>query len=63
MRRAENFYVEAVSVVPPIIEWRGGDHRGGAPRNDERAERAAASPHGDAGIAQRMILVKSNREN
>ena len=43
--RAENLYVEAVSVVPPVVEGRGGDHGHAAPGTDECAERSAEAPH------------------
>jgi len=35
--RADDFYVEAVGGVPPVVERGGGDHGDAAPCGDERA--------------------------
>ncbi len=43
--RAENFHVEAVGVVPPIIERRGSEHGGAAPGGNEGAQGPAEFPH------------------
>src|SRR5262249_52430673 len=50
--RAKDLDVEAVGVVPPIVEGCGGEHGDAAPGGDEGAERAAETPEGDAGFAQ-----------
>ena len=59
VRRAEDFDVEAVGVVPPIVEGAGGDHGDGAPGADKGAEGSAETPHGDGVIAERRILLES----
>ena len=50
--RAEDFDVEAVGVVPPVIERRGGEHGGATPGGNEGAERPAEFPYADAGRRQ-----------
>jgi hypothetical protein len=37
VRRAQDLDVEAVGVVPPVVERRGGEHRAGAPHAHVRA--------------------------
>ena len=39
MRRAQDLDVEPVSVMPPVVEGRRGDHDEAAPRADESPER------------------------
>ena len=54
VRRADDLDVEAVRVVPPVVERRGDEHRDAAPGRDERAERAATAPRcGRSTSAQR----------
>src|SRR5690348_16205519 len=60
---AEDFDVEAVGVMPPVVEGRGSNHRDGAPGAEKRAERAAESPHGNGIGAKRGILAESGGEN
>ena len=59
VRRAEDFDVEAVGIVPPVVEGGGGDHADGAPGGNERAEWATESPNGNGVGAERRIFAKS----
>ena len=49
MWRTQNLHVQAVRVVPPIVERRGSQHRNTTPRCDERSQRSSKPPdfHGD----------------
>jgi hypothetical protein len=53
VRRAENLDVEAVGVMPPVVEGRRGKHGDAAPGGDEGAERAAEPPDFDRSFAER----------
>ena len=44
MGRTENFYVESICVVPPIIEWCRQEHRERSPNHDPCAQWRAKSP-------------------
>src|SRR6185437_740640 len=37
MRRAQDFYIQSIGVVPPIIKWSGSEHRRCAPHHHECA--------------------------
>ena len=63
VRRAEDLDVQAVGVVPPVIEGRGSQHGGAAPGGDEGAERPAESPDLDGRGAQRRIAAEGARED
>ncbi len=43
MRWADDLYIEAISVVPPVVEGRRGNHGHSAPRRQEGAQRSAQS--------------------
>src|SRR6185437_6896747 len=60
---AEDFYIESIRVVPPVIERRGGDHRQTAPRRNKRSQRAAEAEHSDGILAQLRIRTKRGAEN
>ena len=62
VRRADDLHVEAVGVVPPVVERRRGDHRERAPDADPRAERRAESPeaHGRAASASACRRTSSS---
>ena len=47
VRRADDLHVEAVRVVPPVVERRRRQHRERAPDADPCAERRAESPEAD----------------
>ena len=49
VRRADDLHVEAVGIVPPVVERRRRDHREAAPDAQPRAERAAKAPDANAG--------------
>jgi hypothetical protein len=49
MRRAENFDLEPVGVMPPVVEGRGDQHSDAAPRGDERPQGPVKSPHPHGG--------------
>src|SRR5579863_4618270 len=50
--RAADFHVEAVGVVPPVVEGGGDDHGDASPGGDEGSERAAESPEAHRGVTQ-----------
>ena len=52
VRRADDADVEAVGVVPPVVEGRRRQHGHAAPRADERAKRTRESPDPDADVLQ-----------
>ena len=49
VRRAQDLDVQAVGVVPPVVEGRRYDHRQRAPDADPGPERSAEAPERDAG--------------
>ncbi len=55
MRRGDHRHVEPVSVVPPVIERGGSDHRGRSPRHHPGAERSPQRSDTDAGAARAVI--------
>ena len=59
MRRTDDFDVEAVSIVPPVIERRGSEHGNAAPGSDERAQRSAESKNVHGRSCQRGVLGES----
>ena len=52
VRRTDDLDVEAVGVVPPVVEGRGGEHRDASPGGEEDAERGAQAEDLDGGGAQ-----------
>ena len=63
VRRAEDLHVQAVGVVPPVVEGRGGDHGDSAPGGDERAQRSAEAPDLDGAIAQAATAIEGRGED
>ena len=63
MRQADDFDVEAVGVVPPVVEGRRGEHREAAPRRHETSERSAKAPHRDAGVLGFLRRAEGGRQN
>ena len=61
--RAEDFDVEAVGVVPPVIERRGGEHGGATPGGNEGAQGPAEFPYADAGGCQLRIPAEGAGKN
>ena len=50
--RRDDFDVEPVGGVPPVVEGRGDEHRDASPGRDEGAERGAEAEHVDGLVAQ-----------
>src|SRR6202041_141074 len=63
VRRAEDFNVQAVGVVPPVVEGSGSQHGGAAPGGDECARRAVKAPDFDGCRAQRRITAQGAGED
>jgi hypothetical protein len=51
VRGADDPHVEAVRVVPPVVEWRGRQHRAASPDANPCAERRSEPPEADSGIS------------
>src|SRR5687767_317550 len=49
--------------MPPVVEWRGGDHGDASPRRDEGTKRATEPPQLYRGFPQRGIAAEGSREN
>src|SRR5689334_14216677 len=45
MRRADDFYVQSVGFMPPVVEGRGSEHGAAAPRGNKSSQRRAESQH------------------
>jgi hypothetical protein len=63
MRRTNNFHVQPVRVVPPIIERRRRKHRNATPHCNERAKRPAESPNLHRRALHTRIVPKRRRQN
>ena len=58
VRRADDLDVEAVGIVPPVVERRRSDHGDAAPGRQKRAQRPAESPDAHGTIAQAGAAVE-----
>ena len=63
MRRADEFYVEPVGVVPPVVEGRGGEHSHAAPASEEDAERTVQAEEADRGGAELRVLARRSADD
>ena len=63
MRQADDFDVEAVGVMPPVVERRRREHREAAPRRHEASERSAKSPDRDARVLGVLRGAEGGGEN
>src|SRR5262249_50160174 len=63
VRRTKDFDIQAVSVVPIVVEGGGGDHRQAAPGTEEGPKRAAEPPYRNGTVTQRRILAERSGKN
>ncbi len=63
MRRADDLDVETVRVVPPVVEWGGGEHGDAAPGCKKGSERGAKTEDIDAGGLHAGIVAEGGPEN
>src|SRR5712692_2925505 len=63
MRQADNLYVESVSVMPPVVEGRRGEHRNSAPGGNKATQRAAKTPHRNRSRSGFARGTKGSRED
>ena len=59
MRRADNLDVEAVSVMPPVIERSRGEHGDASPAGEENAQRGAQPKNTDRRGRELRVAEKS----
>src|SRR5262249_6496922 len=62
VRRGEDFDVEAIGIVPPVVKWRGREHGDATPGSNERAERSAEAPDFDGSLTQRRAAAERGGE-
>ncbi len=58
VRRRNDLDVQAVGVVPPVVEGRRGEHRDAAPGRNKGAERGAEAQHRDRFTLQLLAAAK-----
>src|SRR5277367_567149 len=63
MRQADDFDVEAVGVMPPVVEGGRREHHESAPRRHEASERPAKAPDRDAGVLGLIRRTEGGRQN